>query len=188
MPRPRSADRRAAVLAAAARVIAREGLSASTASIAREAGVSNGSLFLYFDTKAVLLNELYVALKTEMAAAAVEGLPVGRDAREQLLHMWNRWVRWAVRAPEKQRALARLEVAEDITVESRRTVSSALSGVADLLERSRIHGPMRDAPLGFVVTLTSAIADATIDAMIREPDQAEAHGRTAFDAIWRMLA
>ena len=97
-------------------------------------------------------------------------------------------MRWAVRAPEKQRALARLEVAEDITVESRRTVSSALSGVADLLERSRIHGPMRDAPLGFVVTLTSAIADATIDAMIREPDQAEAHGRTAFDAIWRMLA
>ena len=46
---------------------------------------------------------------------------------------------------------------------------------------------MRDA-LGFVVTLAGAIADAAIDAMIREPDQAEAHGRTAFDAIWRMLA
>lgn len=39
----------------------------------REAGVSNGSLFVYFDTKSVLLNELYLALKTEMAAAATAG-------------------------------------------------------------------------------------------------------------------
>ena len=164
------------------------GCGAATASIAKEAGVSNGSLFLYFDTKAVLLNELYVALKAEMAAAAVEGLPAEGDPGSSSSTCGTSGCAGRSRLPEKQRALARLEVAEDITVESRRTVSSALSGIADLLERSRIDGPMRDAPLGFVVTLTSAIADATIDAMIREPDQAEAHGRTAFDAIWRMLA
>ena len=188
MPRPRSEDRRNAILSAATRVIAAEGLGAATAAIAKDAGVSNGSLFVYFGTKAILLNELYVALKTEMGAVAVAGLPVESDVREQVLHMWNQWLRWATSCPEKRRALAQLQVADDITADSHRAVSSAFSGIADLLERSRASGPMRDTPLGFVLTLTTAIADAAIDAIIREPAAAEARGSVAFDAMWRVLA
>lgn len=188
MPRPRSEDRRNAILSSATRVIASQGLGAATATIAKEAGVSNGSLFLYFDTKATLMNELYIDLKTEMGAAAVAGLPVESEAREQVLHMWNQWLRWATINPEKRRALAQLEVSDDITADSHRTVRQALNGIAELLERSRANGPMQDAPLGFVLTLTSAIADATIDAMIREPAEAKARGRVAFEAIWRVLA
>lgn len=67
-------------------------------------------------------------------------------------------------------------------------VSHAFSGIAELLERSRADGPMQDAPLGFVLTLTSAIAEATIDAMIREPAEADSHSRIGFDAMWRVLA
>jgi hypothetical protein len=40
---------------AAIRVIASQGLSAPTAVIAKEAGISNGPLFTYFKTKADLL-------------------------------------------------------------------------------------------------------------------------------------
>jgi AcrR family transcriptional regulator len=188
MARPRSDDRRTAILSAATHVIAAQGLGASTAAIAKKAGVSNGSLFIYFDTKAKLVNELYVALKTEMGAAAVDGLPVERDAREQVLHMWNQWLRWATTFPEKRRTLAQLDVSDDITAESHQIVSSAFSGIANLLERSRVHGPMREAPLGFVLTLISAIADTTVDEMIREPERATATGQIAFDAVWRMLA
>ncbi|HEY3608504.1 MAG TPA: TetR/AcrR family transcriptional regulator [Pseudonocardiaceae bacterium] len=188
MARPRSVDRRNAILSAATRVIAVQGLGAATAAIAKEAGVSNGSLFVYFDTKATLLNELYIALKTEMGAAAVDGLPVENDAREQVRHMWHQWLHWATSFPAKRRALAQLEVSDDITAESHRIVSSAFSGIADLLERSRANGPMREAPLGLVLVLTSAVADATVDVMIREPDQADTNGRIAFEAIWRMLA
>ncbi len=188
MPRPRSEDRRNAILSAATRVIAAEGLGAATAAIAKDAGVSNGSLFAYFGTKAVLLNELYVALKTEMGAVAVAGLPIESSVREQVLHMWNQWLRWATSFPEKRRALAQLQVADDITADSHRAVSSAFNGIADLLERSRANGPMRDAPLGFVLTLTTAIADAAIDAIIREPAEAEGRGSVAFEAMWRVLA
>jgi AcrR family transcriptional regulator len=188
MARPRSADRRNAILAAAAQVIAVQGLGAPTAAIAKEAGVSNGSLFVYFDTKATLFNELYVALKAEMGAAALDGLPAEGDAREQVRHMWNQWLSWATSFPEKRRTLAQLEVSDDITVESHQIASSAFSGVADLLERSRASGPMREASLGFVLALTTAVADATVDAIIRDPDQAETNGRIAFDAIWRILA
>ena len=188
MSRPRSEDRRNAILSAATRVIASRGLGASTAAIAKEAGVSNGSLFVYFDTKAALLNELYVALKTEMTAAATAGLHADGEPREQVLHMWTQWLRWATTNPQKRRALAQLEVADDITAESHRTVSIALNGIAELLEHSRANGPIQDVSLGFVLTLTSAMADATIDAMIREPAEAATYSSVAFDAIWRVLA
>src|ERR1700712_3320652 len=188
MARPRSVDRRNAILSAATKVIAEQGLGATTAAIAKAAGVSNGSVFVYFDTKATLWNELYVALKTEMGATAIAGLPVGGDARGQVLHMWNQWLHWATSFPEKRRALARLDVCDDITAVSHRTVSSAFGGIADLLERSRVNGRMREAPLGFVLALTSAVADTTVDAMIREPDLAEVTGRIAFDASWRTRA
>jgi hypothetical protein len=46
---------------------------------------------------------------------------------------------------------------------------------------------MRDAPLGFIVALMSALADATIDFMIHDPANADKHCMAAFDAIWRMV-
>ena len=188
MARPKSDDRRSAILSAAIRLIAADGPGASTAAIAKEAGVSNGSLFTYFETKADLLNRLYVELKVEMATAALDGLPSGDDLRERAFHLWSRWLRWATSSPDKRRTLAHLDVSGEITPESRHTASQAMASVGELLERIRENGPMRDAPLGLVVALTSALADATIDLMIRDPDNADEHCTAAFDAFWRMLA
>jgi AcrR family transcriptional regulator len=175
-------------MSAAARVIASQGLGAATATIAKEAGVSNGSLFTYFDTKADLLNQLYLELKSDMAAAALGGLPSDGDVREQMLHMWCGWRRWATAHPERRRALAQLEVSDEITTPTHQTASRAMAGIAGILDRSRGNGPMRDAPLAFVVDLANALAEVTIDFIIRDPDNADAHGRAGFDALWRMIA
>jgi AcrR family transcriptional regulator len=190
MARPRSEDRRNAILSAAARVIASQGLAAAaTAVIAKEAGVSNGSVFVYFDTKAALLNDLYLALKEEMMAAAVAGLDTGGgEPREQVCRMWTQWLRWATTSPHKRRALAQLEVADDITASSRQTAHAAFSDIADLVNRSRADGPMREVPLSFVLTLTTSIAEATIDTLLREPGQAEEYSSAGFDAVWRVIA
>jgi AcrR family transcriptional regulator len=188
MARPKSEDKREAIMAAAIRVIAAQGLSAPTAVIAREAGVSNGSLFTYFETKADLLNQLYGELKAETAAAALDGLPSERDIREQVLHMWIHWLRWATHYPDKRRTLAHLGVSDDITPESRQAGHQTMAGIARLLERSRESGPMRDLPLGFVVALMSALAEATIDFTIHDQANADKHCMAAFDAMWRMLA
>lgn len=187
MARPRSDDRRSAIFSAAIRVIAAQGPSAATATIAKEAGVSNGSLFTYFDTKAELFNQLYTELKAEMAAAALNGLPTEGNVREQLFHMWCHWLRWATSRPEKRRTLAHLEVSNDVTLESRQIARQRMGGIAKVLERSRGTGPMRGAPLPFVVALMSSVADTTVDFMIRDPANADIHCTTAFEGVWRML-
>jgi len=175
-------------MSAAIRVIAAQGLGAPTATIAKEAGVSNGSLFTYFETKADLLNQLYVGLKTEMGAAALDGLPIDGDIREQMLHVWTHWLRWATSCPEKRRTLAHLGVSDDITPESREIGHLKMAGIARLLQRSRENGPMRNAPLGFVVALMNAMADATIDFIVSDPANANKHSKAAFEALWRVVA
>jgi AcrR family transcriptional regulator len=188
MARPRSEDKRNAIIEAATRVIGTHGLSAPTAMIAKEAGVSNGSLFAYFETKADLLNRLYVGLKAEMAEVALDGLATESDIRTQMFHMWSHLLRWAISCPEKRRTLAHLSVSRDITSETRQNANDELAGVIQLVERGRENGPMRDAPLGFVAALMTALLDATSDYMIQDPANADKHCMAAFDAFWRMIA
>jgi AcrR family transcriptional regulator len=189
MSRPRSDERRIGILEAATRVIASKGLgAAATAAIAKGAGVSNGSLFVYFESKATLLNELYVQLKTEMGDAAVADLPAQGSAHELVRHMWTRWLRWATSNPDKRRTLAQLEVADDITLESHQLVREGQRRMAELMERSREGGPIKDEPISFVLLIVGAIADTTMDVMIRDPDSADARSEVAFEAVWRVLA
>lgn len=188
MPRPRSAEKRSAILEAATRIIVTQGLSAPTATIAREAGISNGSLFTYFETKAVLFNQLYLDLKTSMASAALEGLSAGDELREQFFHVWSNWMRWAVRHPEKRRALALFDVSDEITPISRTAGDQGMASIAALMERGRANGPLSDAPFALVAALMTSLAEATIDFIIQDPTNAEEHSKVGFEALWRVLS
>jgi len=187
MARPRSDDKRNAILTAATRAIADHGLGTSTAEIAQRAGISNGSLFTYFPTKAALWNELYRELKAETASAVLGGSSSEENVRQQLFRVWFSSLRWATTFPEKRRALVQLIVSDEITPESRQAGHQAMAGIASLLEKCRETGPLREAPLEFVSALMNALADTTADFMIQDPNRAEQHCRTAFDSLWRML-
>lgn len=188
MPRPRSDDKRSAIIAAATRIIVTQGLRAPTAGIAKEAGVANGSLFTYFETKSDLFNALYLELKLEMASAVVKDLRESDELREQVFHIWQNWMDWALSFSEKRRALAQLGVSDEITPATRITANKGMADVAKLLERVRAIGPMRKAPMGFVLTLMNSVAESTIDFMAQDPANAKKHCRVGFDALWRMVA
>ena len=188
MPRPRSDEKRAAILEAATRVIVLQGLGAPTAGIAKEAGIANGSLFTYFETKTDLLNQLYLELKSEMAATALEGSSANADLRERFFNVWKNWTHWAVSYPEKRSALMQLTVSGEITPESRARGSKILAELAALVEQSRAKGPLKKAPLGFVFALMNSVAEATMDFMAQDAANARQHCKAGFEAVWRMIA
>jgi AcrR family transcriptional regulator len=157
-------------MSAATRIIACEGLGATTAAIANEAGVSNGSLFTYFETKTELFNQLYLELKTEIAAASFEGLPEQDDLRKRSFLVWSNWMGWATAYPEKRRALAQLAVSDEITATTREA-----------------NGAMRNVPMDFVGSIMNSIAEATMDFMIHDKANAAKHCKVGFDAFWRAI-
>jgi AcrR family transcriptional regulator len=181
-------DKRNAIMAAATRVIVTHGLSAPTALIAQEARVSNGSLFTYFETKEELFNQLYLELKTEMASAALAGLPAKATLRDQLFHAWSNWVGWAGAYPEKRRALAQLGVSDQITPAIRAAGHKSMEGISELLEQVRTNGAMRKAPMAFVASIMNALAETTMDFIFHDSKHADKHCKTGFDALWRAVA
>lgn len=173
---------------AATRVIVTQGLSAPTATIAQEAGVSNGSLFTYFETKADLFNQLYLELKAGMAAAALEGLPAGGDLRKQIFHVWSNWMDWATSNPEKRRALAQLSVSGEITSATRAAAQKSMASLADLMEQMRTNGSLRNASMGFAGAIMNSLAETTMDFMIHDPAHAKRHCKAGFEVFWRAIS
>jgi AcrR family transcriptional regulator len=188
MPRPKSDDKRSAILAAATRIIVTQGLSAPTMGIAKEAGVANGSLFTYFETKPDLFNALYLELKAEMASTAMRGVRKNDELREQVFHVWQNWMNWARSFPEKRRALAQLGVSDEITPATRAAAARTMAGAAELMQQVRANGSMRAASMPFVLTLMNSVAEATMDFIAQDPANAKKHSRAGFNALWRMVA
>ncbi|MGI5214002.1 TetR/AcrR family transcriptional regulator [Plantactinospora sp. CA-290183] len=185
--RAKSDDKREAILESAIRAIAEQGLGVSTAAIAARAGVSNGTLFNYFTTKADLLNQLFVALKTEVGATVMEGPAPDGGLRPQAERAWARWMAWGTADPSRKRALALLCTSHQITAESHAAAADAMAGVTELLERGRVTGVLRDQPLDYAVEVAEALADTTMNFMIREPAAAGRHSAAGFAALWRIL-
>ena len=187
MPRPKSDEKRTAILDAATRFIVLHGLSAPTAGIAKEAGVANGSLFTYFETKTDLFNQLYLALKSEMAFAAMKNVRPAADLRDQYFQIWRNWTHWAVSNPNKRRVLAQLNVSEELTPETRAAGHRTMAPMAAILEEIRATGPLAKAPMSFLVALMNATTDATVELMAQDPTHAKQHCKLGFEALWRML-
>jgi AcrR family transcriptional regulator len=187
MARPRSDDKRTAIMNAATRLIVSQGLGVATAAIAKEAGVANGSLFTYFETKAVLFNQLYLELKTEMAAVATEGVGELPSVRDQFSRAWSNWMRWVQQNPDKRRAIAQLAVYSELTPATRKAAHEAMGSVAALMERTRAKGPMRELSFPFVASLMNALAETTMDFILDDRTHAAKHSKAGFEALWRML-
>jgi len=173
---------------AATRVIVTQGLSAPTATIAQEAGVSNGSLFTYFETKADLFNQLFLELKTGMGAAALKGFPAEGDLRKQVFHVWSNWMDWATSNPEKRRALAQLGVSGEITPATRAAAQKTMANLADLMEQIRTHGSLSNASKVFAAAIMNSLAETTMDFMIHDPANARKHCKVGFEVFWRAIS
>ena len=187
MARPRSEDKRNAILAAAAEVIAEQGLGAPTARIARLAGVAEGTLFTYFDNKDDLLNALYLDIKAELREVMMAHYPKHASVRERAQYVWDKFVDWGVAQPQKRRAMAQLAVSERLTEHTRTTGMQSFADINDMIQASVASGALRDHPPAFVSAIMSALAETTMDFIAREPADAKRYRQAGFEAFWNAI-
>jgi AcrR family transcriptional regulator len=188
MSRPRSEDKRNAILDAATEVVAELGIGAPTARIAKDAGVAEGTLFTYFATKDELLNQLYLMLKLDLREAMMRGYPFGKSLIERSRHIWNGFVGWGSAYPLKRKAMVQLGVSDRITERNKKLGSEAFGEINEMLRESLAGGALKDQPPAFAGAIMSAIADTTMDFIAREPRQAKQYTKAGFDAFWKAIA
>ncbi len=186
MARPKSADKRNAILDAATRLFAERGLTAApTSEISKLAGVAEGTLFTYFQTKDDLINALYREIKLELADAMMSDFPRKKSVGTRLRHVWDRWVNWGVANPEQQKVLAQLTVSEVLTKESRDAGSAPFvefqKMIRDAIEQRVFRN---DVPVELISRSLAALVEATIDLTVSNRSKAKQYRDSGFQMFW----
>src|SRR6202161_3003419 len=186
MARPRSEDKRNAILDAATRLFAERGLTAApTSEISKLAGVAEGSLFTYFKTKDDLINALYRELKLDLADAMMSYFPRKKNIRTKLRHVWDRYVNWGIANPRQRKVLAQLTVSEALAKESRDARSAPFVGfqamIRDAIEQRVFRN---DVPVELISKSLAALVEATIDLTESNRAKAKQYRDSGFQMFW----
>jgi AcrR family transcriptional regulator len=186
MSRPKSDNKRKAILDAAQRVIAARGVGNSpTSAISKAAGVAEGSLFTYFANKDELLNELYLEMRRDFDRN-LTAYPHDADTRTRLRYVWDTFVNLGTAQPGRLTVLRQIRATGKLLKENEKAgvmVLETLKATREAVDGGEFH----DAPLEFMVLLLRAHAEATIEFILAHPEL-EAQGRElGFNLIWRGL-
>jgi AcrR family transcriptional regulator len=186
MSRPKSEDKRNAILDAATRLFAERGLTAApTSEMSKQAGVAEGTLFTYFKTKDHLINALYREIKLELADAMMSDFPRKKKVRTRLRHVWDRYVNWGIANPEQRKVLAQLQVSEALTKESRDAGSAPFVEfqimIRDAIEQRVFRN---DLPVELISKSLAALVEATIDLTVPNPSKTNKYRESGFQMFW----
>jgi AcrR family transcriptional regulator len=186
MARPKSEDKRNAILEAATRLFAERGLAAApTSEISRLADVAEGTLFTYFKTKDDLINSLYREIKLELADAMMSDFPRKKNVRAKLQHVWDRYVNWGIANPRQRKVLGQLLVSEVLTKESREAGTAPFvefqTMIRDAIEQRVFRG---DLPVELISKSLGALVEATIDLTVSNPSKAAKYRESGFQMFW----
>lgn len=114
------ADKREALLDAALDVIAREGLDrVTTAAIADQAGVAKGTLFVYFETKKELVNELYLELVGRYVETVTGAVDPSSSSEDRLRAYWFALAEWHLDRGSASNVLLQCETSSMLTDETK---------------------------------------------------------------------
>jgi AcrR family transcriptional regulator len=188
--RPKSEDKRNAILDAATRVFAERGLAAApTSEISKQAGVAGGTLFTYFKTKDDLINALYREIKLQLADAMMSGFPRKKSVRTRLQHVWDGYVNWGVANPEQRKVLAQLQVSGMLSRESIEAGSAPFVEMQNMIRNATGQRILRgDVPIELISKMLAALAEATIELIVLKPSMANQYRNGGFAIYWAGIA
>jgi len=187
LSRPRSGDKRKAILDAALQVCAERGIGgAPTSAISRMAGVAEGSLFTYFKTKDDLLNELYHELRMEFSRRLPD-FPHGTDAHTRLRYIWERFLDLGMEHPEQLKVLAQLRASGRL-IRDDEEPSFALIEVMRAISEADSEGDFREVPAEYLVLMIRAQLEVTVEFIHAHPETSTACREWGFKMLWKELA
>lgn len=179
-------DKRQRILAAAARLIVRNGLQCSMAAIAEEASVATGSLYNYFKSKEELVLGVYTRVSAEMAERLMVAADPELNAREQVGLYIERYIDFIWEDAERARLFDYLDNNPLISFDDAKTVFGpfVLHGIA-MIEAAQAAGVVRaGTPTMITSFLRGSIRNTLKRRRLTETVLAPADRQLVADMCW----
>jgi len=184
-------DKREKIIDTAIRLIIEEGINVPTAKIAKESGVSNGTLFNYFETKQNLIDTIFLSIKEEVYQCMPEDCCSNLELREFILNMWKKVFFWARENIEKHKACVIIKSSDALSKEAldkeRDVFKCILVKTVEGIKNNKIINIPTDyiEELG-AMHLTTAINYAAKHQL--KDEELEKHINTSFEIFWKGIS
>lgn len=141
MVRQKTEDKREAILLATLRMVNNNGFHAAPMSrIADVAGVSVGTIYLYFENKEDLVNTLYRELKAKFAGKALENFDSAAPVKKGFEVIWRNILRYKLSEPEEATFIEQCDNTPMVSEGSREMGLKSVQPLFDLWERGQREG------------------------------------------------
>jgi len=186
MARPKSEEKRQAILDAAIEVIAEFGLGAApTSAISKLAGVSEGTLFNYFPSKNELINSLYRSIKQEVALFLLDKFDRKIAIKLALFHIWDRYVTWGIAYPKKVKVLGQLRQSELLTEDSQRAGMEPFMILEELVMQNIRERKICQLPTHFIAASMGALAENAMMLHLVHGADGNDYSKLGFECFWK---
>lgn len=187
---PSTRDR---LLEAATKVFLQQGFTAASMDLVRqEAGVSNGSLYHHFPTKALLAEVLYAHTLQDFHAALLQPIRGKATAQAGIKGLMRAYIQWVLQHPDQARLLHTLRRGGDVAggAEIDAANEHAYGTLKAWIEQRVEAGDMRAMPFHLWMALVFSPAMSLTQGWVSQPTPAVAPKvRAALEhAAWMAVA
>ncbi|MES2677343.1 MAG: TetR/AcrR family transcriptional regulator [Pseudomonadota bacterium] len=175
------------IIVATIKLFATEGVSVATAKIAEEAGVSNGSLFNYFASKQILIDEVYLQIKTEIADSILSDVAEVKTLQKFLFSLWSSYILWAIANPVKYKVVHLLKASQVISPDATNRTEEIFKVANQKIGQGIADGQIVNIPLDYYCDLVSSQLMAAISYLKSQNLRGKAlkeHISNSFEIYW----
>ncbi|MEL0169382.1 MAG: TetR/AcrR family transcriptional regulator [Pseudomonadaceae bacterium] len=188
-PRPRIKDKRQAILDAALKVFAAGGVNGvPMPALAEQAQVGTGTIYRYFSSKEVLVNELFREQKRAASKRLYSGLDLSLPPRELFAIVWQRMAEFSRSEPDAYLFMELQDHRPYLDAESQALEKSVLKPIVERYQLLQQQGVFRSDVRAEV--LMSMVWGAFVNLVRAERDgHLTLHQQdvdAAFNACWSM--
>ncbi len=170
-------DKKTLIIDAAIQLFAEDGVGVPTAKIAKEAGVSNGTLFNYFETKQILIEEVCFYIIERMAHEILGDFDIDSYIKESFSRAWKAYIRWAQNNPLEHKVLSLLKYSQILDRVAEDKIDGFFEPFNKAMEYAIEDKIIVDAPLELLSHMACSQMDAVIayirDNKLKESEIAE---------------
>lgn len=187
MVRELSDEKRKRFLEVALRLFAEKGVqNTSTAEIAQGAGTASGTLFLYFPTKQMLINELVIYLSKGQAQRVNDLLKPSLSVRDGLYMIWVSSVVWFLENRDAFQFTQQIRESSLITKETTRETAKLFVFYYTAIQKGLDEGCIKPYPADLIGSFLyqDIVAILNYMRMLPDPNQQEEAIQKGFDLFW----
>jgi len=182
-------DKREQILSSALTLFVEFGFHGTpTSKIAKEAGVSNGTLFHYFATKEDLIKELYITIKNDLNQFLFSKITPEDGIEVIIKKVFIYFIYWALENREKNHYIQQVLFSSHISQISESVLMEQSQKHIQLIEEAKSTKIIKDLPTDLIYTLANSHLMGIYNYVVNLPaDEQKPIIENGFEMLWDML-